>query len=360
MVTSQSSGKTYRVALRGLQPRRLVLLVSRFPREHAGDLQAHPVCAATREVAVLGAAAGPRIPPDRVRRASQYGREIELRLLTPDDLHAAWKQRLAGLLDQPIEDVPRLLTPSRRWSARASRWWCIRTRRSGSSSDCTTGTLRGWCSEIRKNPARHALRTELLKEPLLPYQLDGIAFAVGAGRAVLADDMGLGKTIQGIGVAELLSRVAGVQRVLVVCPTSLKAQWASEIQRFCDRDSQLVVGSAEERYLQYDNGCFFTICNYEQVLRDLEPIERVEVGPDHSRRRPAHQELGSEDIARDQVAAVAIRAGAVGHAAGEPAGRTVLGGAVHRRPAPGARVPLLPPPSHGRRKGQGHRLQEPG
>ena len=44
---------------------------------------------------------------------------------------------------------------------------------------------------------------------LLPYQLDGIAFAVGAGRAVLADDMGLGKTIQGVGVAELLAREAG-------------------------------------------------------------------------------------------------------------------------------------------------------
>ena len=76
-------------------------------------------------------------------------------------------------------------------------------------------------------------------------------------------------------MAELLSRVAGVQRVLIVCPTSLKAQWSSEVQRFCDRDCQLVMGSAEERFLQYDNGCFFTICNYEQVLRDLEPIEQV-------------------------------------------------------------------------------------
>ena len=35
------------------------------------------------------------------------------------------------------------------------------------------------------------------------------------------------------------------------------------------------MGSAEERYVQYDNECFFTVCNYEQVLRDLEPIENV-------------------------------------------------------------------------------------
>ena len=65
--------------------------------------------------------------------------------------------------------------------------------------------IRDKVSEIRKDPKNHPLRKTLLKAELLPYQLDGIAFAVGAGRAVLADDMGLGKTIQGIGVAELLS-----------------------------------------------------------------------------------------------------------------------------------------------------------
>jgi len=117
------------------------------------------------------------------------------------------------------------------------------------------------------------LRKTLLKAELLPYQLDGIAFAVGAGRAVLADDMGLGKTIQGIGVAELLSRESAIKNVLVVCPTSLKSQWRSEIQRFSDRDCQLVIGSAPERAAQYNNNCFFTICNYEQVLRDHKSIE---------------------------------------------------------------------------------------
>ena len=58
--------------------------------------------------------------------------------------------------------------------------------------------------------------------------------------------MGLGKTIQGVGVAELLAREAGIRKVLVVCPASLKSQWRSEIQRFCDRDVQLV-GGADRR-----------------------------------------------------------------------------------------------------------------
>jgi hypothetical protein len=39
--------------------------------------------------------------------------------------------------------------------------------------------------------------------------LDGIAFSVGVGRAILADDRGLGKAIQGIGTAELLAREGG-------------------------------------------------------------------------------------------------------------------------------------------------------
>ena len=124
-------------------------------------------------------------------------------------------------------------------------------------------------------PSNHPLRKELLNAELLPYQLDGIAFATGAGRAVLADDMGLGKTIQGIGVAELLARLADIRRVLVVCPASLKSQWRSEISRFCDRTSQVVLGSGEERVEQYESDTFFTICNYEQVLRDHATIERV-------------------------------------------------------------------------------------
>ncbi|MEL7338437.1 MAG: SNF2-related protein, partial [Planctomycetota bacterium] len=101
---------------------------------------------------------------------------------------------------------------------------------------------------IRKDPASHSLRTELLNAELLPYQLDGIAFAVGAGRAILADDMGLGKTIQGIGIAELLKREVEISRVLVICPASLKNQWRSEVTRFSGRSVQLVMGTAEERH----------------------------------------------------------------------------------------------------------------
>jgi SNF2 family DNA or RNA helicase len=130
-------------------------------------------------------------------------------------------------------------------------------------------------AEIRRDAANHPLRQSLLKVPLLPYQLDGIAFVASAGRAVLADDMGLGKTIQGVGLAELLAREVGIRKVLVVCPASVKSQWRNEIQRFCDRDVQLVFGPNANRLKQYSQDCFFTICNYEQVLRDILDVEQI-------------------------------------------------------------------------------------
>ncbi len=135
--------------------------------------------------------------------------------------------------------------------------------------------LAGVVAEIRNNPASHPLRTTLLKCELLPYQLDGIAFAAGAGRAVLADEMGLGKTIQGVGVAEFLAHNAGIARVLIVCPASLKSQWKAEIEKFSGRSVQLVAGRLAEREAQYASPAFFTVCNYEQVLRDFLPIERA-------------------------------------------------------------------------------------
>ena len=79
----------------------------------------------------------------------------------------------------------------------------------------------------------------MLKAPLYPYQAEGALFAVRAGRALLGDDMGLGKTIQAIAATEILARHFGVAKVLVVCPTSLKYQWQSEIARFAGRQGRL-------------------------------------------------------------------------------------------------------------------------
>jgi SNF2 family DNA or RNA helicase len=204
-----------------------------------------------------------------------YGKELELRLLVPARLDDATSAIVRPIRDRPITDLQDLLKRIRRLEARDVAVTVYPDAEEYIQTRLLQQRIAAAVAEIRRSPKAHPLRKTLLKIDVLPYQLDGIAFAAGAGRAILADDMGLGKTLQGIGVAELLGREAAIRKVLVVCPASVKSQWRSEILRFSERDCQIVLGSAGERGAQYENGCFFTICNYEQVLRDILAIERA-------------------------------------------------------------------------------------
>ena len=113
---------------------------------------------------------------------------------------------------------------------------------------------------------------KLLKVPLYPYQAEGALFAVRAGRALIGDEMGLGKTIQAIAAAEILARHFGVSKVLVICPTSLKYQWQSEIARFAGRDSRVISGGRAQRQKDYALDEFCKITNYEKLQPDLDLI----------------------------------------------------------------------------------------
>jgi superfamily II DNA or RNA helicase len=112
----------------------------------------------------------------------------------------------------------------------------------------------------------------LLKVPLYPYQREGALFAARAGRSLIADDMGLGKTIQAIAACEILAKMVGVERALIVCPTSLKYQWKQEIEKFCGRSATVVEGTLAKRADLYAGEGFYKITNYEVVHRDLNPI----------------------------------------------------------------------------------------
>ncbi len=107
---------------------------------------------------------------------------------------------------------------------------------------------------------------------LYPYQVKGVAFLVTNGRALLADDMGLGKTLQAIAAATWLQNNAQTKRILIICPASLKHQWAREITNFTDQPSYVVQGSPDVRQAQYRQGDGFYIINYELLLRDLSVI----------------------------------------------------------------------------------------
>jgi superfamily II DNA or RNA helicase len=128
-----------------------------------------------------------------------------------------------------------------------------------------------------EGPASPALIT-LLKVPLYAYQAEGALFAARAGRVLIGDEMGLGKTIQAIAAAELLARHFGIERVLVICPTSLKHQWKKEFERFSDREAQVIAGLRVRREELYRAPVFCKITNYETLARDGDLIRTW--GPD--------------------------------------------------------------------------------
>jgi len=122
--------------------------------------------------------------------------------------------------------------------------------------------------------ARSAAFKTLLRADLYAYQRAGALFAAKAGRCLIADDMGLGKTIQVIAATEILARHVGLERVLVVCPTSLKHQWQSEIEKFTERQALVVEGLLPKRRKQYQAEAFYKLTNYDVVHRDLEWIRQ--------------------------------------------------------------------------------------
>jgi superfamily II DNA or RNA helicase len=118
---------------------------------------------------------------------------------------------------------------------------------------------------------RDAAFRKLLAHDMYSYQREGALFAARAGRCLIGDEMGLGKTVEALAAAEIMARLFGVERVLIVCPTSLKHQWEREIARFTGRKAVVVGGLRARRERLYADGDrFFTITNYDTIHADLD------------------------------------------------------------------------------------------
>ena len=112
----------------------------------------------------------------------------------------------------------------------------------------------------------------LLKTSLYPYQREGALFALRSGRCLLGDDMGLGKTVQAIAAAELMAELFKIGKVLVISPASLKYQWKTEIEKYCERKAVVVEGLNHQRRECYRSESFYKLINYELVARDMDRI----------------------------------------------------------------------------------------
>ncbi len=106
-----------------------------------------------------------------------------------------------------------------------------------------------------------------LSQGLFPHQIEGVAFLLGRRRAILADDMGLGKTRQAI-VA--LRHVVPDGPYLVVCPASVKRNWAREIDIGAPGASTHVV----ERNARAAGDPDWVIVNYDILGKHIDALAR--------------------------------------------------------------------------------------
>jgi len=160
----------------------------------------------------------------------QYSREQQVKLRIGTDNQIKFKNITLEYFDKEMKLTPFGFANFEQFQARAS------------SIDpdfrCYDDALE-FILESREKRLRHLWIDEryptgeelegILATKLFTYQQKGILFAAKAGRSLIADEMGMGKTIQAIGVAEVLKLETGISSVLIICPTSLKYQWQSEI-----------------------------------------------------------------------------------------------------------------------------------
>ncbi len=277
-VTNPQSQNTYRVHIRGVQPGDNYCSCPDFATNTLGTCKHIEFTLAVLERKRGGVAAlraGFQPPYSEVYL--HYGARREVRFRPGSDCPVELARLAARYFDTDGDLLPEAFS---RFEA-----FVIEANRYEHETRCHDDVL-AFIAEVRDAERRRARVVEafpkgsrstafknLLKVPLYDYQREGVLFAARAGRCLLGDEMGLGKTIQAIAASEVMARLFGVERVLIVCPTSLKHQWEREIQRCSGRSVQVISGLRGRREVHFAADAFFKITNYDTVHRDLDLIE---------------------------------------------------------------------------------------
>lgn len=279
MVTNPATGSTYRVAIRGIEPGINFCSCPDFATNALGICKHIAFTLARLERRPGGKAALARPPALPYSSVSlRYGALRQVRFRPGTDCPSELRRLASRYFDR--EGILRLEAFD------TFPTFLAQAARRPHEMRCYEDAL-GFVAEVRD--ARHRAERlaaafpqgvrspafeRLLRGPLYDYQREGALFAARAGRCLLGDEMGLGKTVQALAAAEILARHQGGERVLIVCPTSLKHQWEREIERFAGRPVTVVGGLRASREQQFAAATFYTIINYDTVHQDLDLIGR--------------------------------------------------------------------------------------
>jgi len=103
---------------------------------------------------------------------------------------------------------------------------------------------------------------------LREFQKVAVIEAAKKKRFLISDEMGLGKSCESIVVADVISKLYNYEKVLIVCPASIRTQWQSEIKKFIGIDAIIL-----DKAKIFGQG-YWMIINYEKLIRakDLDSI----------------------------------------------------------------------------------------
>ena len=105
------------------------------------------------------------------------------------------------------------------------------------------------------------------------HQLTGVRQMVRMRSVILADDMGLGKSLQALTVGAVDFEKGYANRILIVCPKTLKGNWAAEIEKHTKFTYAVLDGTPAQRQRQLDEfSDDILIVGYEQMVNSYGEI----------------------------------------------------------------------------------------
>lgn len=111
-----------------------------------------------------------------------------------------------------------------------------------------------------------------------PWQIEGVRELAQRTSFLLADDMGLGKSLQALTIFAVDVKRGWANTCIIVCPVTLKGNWADEIEKFTRFPHLVLHGTPAERNKQLVEfagleGPKVLVVNYEQVVLHLDQLD---------------------------------------------------------------------------------------
>lgn len=114
---------------------------------------------------------------------------------------------------------------------------------------------------------------DLVVPPIGDFQTETINYGIMNENAGLLLGLGLGKTYCAINIARYRKQFNDVEKILVVCPTSIMYNWSESISKFSEYEAMVLHGNRNDRIARFGVERDFYIINYEALMPFLAELK---------------------------------------------------------------------------------------